>query len=654
MLSAVKEYFRSIQFRGNIYFSTILNLLIVYGLFTVCRIVFYLFNIRYFPEVSYIHFSGMLLGGLKFDTLSILYTNLLYLFLMFIPFTFRYNYHYQIFLKYLFYVTNSIAIAANCIDLVYFRFTLRRTTASIFREFENETNFLELLPRFIIDYWYVPVIWIILTAILILSYRKVKPISHPKGIVYQAIYIFNGLVLLVFLSGLIVGGLRGGFRHSTRPITLSNAGEYVNKPLEVAIVLNTPFSIYKTLEIKPYPRIGYFEDEKELEETYSPLHYPRTEKTFRPMNVVIIILESFGREYIGKYNLHLKEQGYQGYTPFLDSLIGHSLMFRYSFSNGRKSIDALPSVLSSIPMLVEPYITSHYSTNKINSFASLLKPKGYHTSFFHGAPNGSMGHLAFTRIAGFDHYYGMTEYGKNNDFDGMWGIWDEEFFQYFAQTINTFPQPFFTSIFSVTSHHPFRVPDKYSGKFPEGTHPIHQCIGYTDYALRKFFNVAVKMPWFENTLFVITADHPFHSSFAEYHTSIGGYAVPIVFYVPDGNLKGECNRPAQHIDILPTVLGYINFDTPYFGFGKDLFDSASPGFVITYSNQVYQLNCNDYLLLSDGEKTTGVYSYKNDLLLEVNISDEIPEEVVNMEQFLRAIIQQYNNRMIDDRLLNVK
>ena len=650
MLSAIKEYFRNIHFRGNIYVTTILNLLVVYGLFTVCRIVFYLFNIRYFPEVSFFHFFRMLLGGLKFDTLSILYTNLLYLLLMFLPFTFRYNNYYQTFLKYLFYVTNSVAIAANCIDLVYFRFTLRRTTASIFREFQHETNFGSLLPQFVIDYWYVPLMWIILSIVLILSYRKAKIIRQPKGLWYQIVYTFNGLILLVLLSGLIVGGLRGGFRHSTRPITLSNAGEFVNKPLEVAIVLNTPFSIYKTLEIKPFPRIGYFDDENELEKTYTPIHRPNPTEGFRPMNVVVIILESFGREYIGKYNPHLKANGYQGYTPFLDSLIEHSLMFRYSFSNGRKSIDALPSVLSSIPMMVEPYITSHYSTNKINSFATLLKPKGYHTSFFHGAPNGSMGHLAFTRIAGFDHYYGMTEYGNNKDFDGMWGIWDEEFFQFFVQSINGFPQPFFTSIFSVTSHHPFRVPEMYKGKFPEGTHPIHPCIGYTDYALRKFFDAAAKMPWFENTLFVITADHPFHSSYAEYNTSIGGFAVPIVFYSPKGDLKGESNRPAQHIDILPTVLDYLNFDRPFVGFGKSLFDEETPDFAITYTNSVYQLIYKDNLLFSDGEKTIGIFSYETDPLLEKNILNEA-SEAENMEKFLKALIQQYNNRMIDDRLL---
>jgi len=90
---------------------------------------------------------------------------------------------------------------------------------------------------------------------------------------------------------------------------------------------------------------------------------------------------------------------------------------KYSFANGRKSIDAMPSIIASIPMMVEPYITTSYSGNEINSIASILGEEGYHTSFFHGAPNGSMGF----QVAGFREYYGMNEYPHSGGFDGMWG-----------------------------------------------------------------------------------------------------------------------------------------------------------------------------------------------------------------------------------------
>jgi phosphoglycerol transferase MdoB-like AlkP superfamily enzyme len=651
MYKAINQYFIDIRFKGNIYVTAILNILIVYGLFTICRILFYLFNTIYFPNVSLGSFTWILVGGLKFDTTSILYTNLLYLVFMFMPLTIRYNDIYQKILKYLFFVTNIITLGANCADFIYFRFTLRRTTATVFKEFEHETNFVELILKFIVDYWFIFAIWIVLSVILVLAYQKVRQTNKPKDLYGHLIYFINGMVLFAFLSGLIVAGLRGGFRHSTRPITLNNAGEFVREPLEIAIVLNTPFAIYKTLEIRQLERINFFESENLLASIYSPEHRPTPQGEFRPLNVVIIILESTGREYIGRYNPHLVDEGYRGYTPFIDSLIDKSLMFRHSFSNGRKSIDVLPAVFTSIPMMVEPYVTTPYSTNKVNSFASLLKPKGYHTSFFHGAPNGSMGFLAFTNMVGFEHYFGMNEYGNTRDFDGMWGVWDEEFFQFFAQKINEFPQPFFTSIFSVSSHHPFRVPERYEGVFPKGTLPIHQCIGYTDFSLKRFFETASTMPWFKNTLFVITADHPNVTSFTEYRTSLGGFKVPIIFYTPDGSLSGVSNRVIQHIDLLPTILGYLNYDQPFFAFGSNALDPDLKTFAINYTSSAFQILNNKTMLLFDGKTSIGAFDYRKDSLLKNNILSDGLVDSEKMEELLRAFIQQYNNRMIDDRLM---
>ncbi|MDD2277988.1 MAG: sulfatase-like hydrolase/transferase [Bacteroidales bacterium] len=654
MLSSIRVYFTDIRFRKSIYTTAIVNILLVYVIFSVSRVLFYLFNVSYFPNVTFGSFMWMMLGGLKFDTSGILYTNLLYLVLILLPFTFRYNRYYQTGLKYLFVITNSLTILANCADFIYFKFTLRRTTASVFGEFENEQNMFSLLLKFLVDYWYIFLIWIIFTAVLILLYQKAKLINKPKGALQHVIYTFMGTLLMALFIGLTIGGLRGGFRHSTRPITLSNAGAFVNDPLETVIVLNTPFAIYRTIGVKPLSKINFYKDEESLNKIFSPVHNPQNNSAFKPQNVVIIILESLGREYIGRYNQHLYNGGYKGYTPFIDSLIDHSLMFRYGFSNGRKSIDVLPSVLASIPMIVEPFVLTPYSSNRINSFASLLKPKGYHTSFFHGAPNGSMGLQAFTRMTGFDKYYGMTEYDNSADFDGMWGIWDEEFLQFFAKEIDSLPQPFFTSIFTISSHHPFRVPERYEGVFPKGELPMHQCVGYTDYALKLFFEVARTKPWFDSTLFVITADHANQPFYDEYKTKLGAYAVPIIFYHPSEAIVGVSQKVAQQIDIMPTVLSYLKFDMPYFAFGKDLLSDESGDYAISYTGSTYQFVNGDTLLHFNGEKIVGAYNYKTDILLKNNLVEQDSFMVGKNEQLLKAIIQQYHNRMIEDRLLPEK
>lgn len=651
MIGEWKDYLLTFRVKGNIYLVLAKRFIIVMALFSVCRILFYLFNASYFPNLTLQGMARIMLGGIRFDTTAVLYTNLLYIVLFLLPFTFRYNTIYQGILKYIFITTNSIALGANCADFIYFRFTLRRTTASVFGEFSHETNFGSLLPRFIADYWYVFLIWIALTALLLLTYGRIAKPKPVKGWRAHLVYFANGLVLLLALATLMVGGLRGGFRHSTRPITLSNAGQYVSEPLETAIVLNTPFAIYRTLGKKSLAPVNYYATETELEKVYSPVHKPNPVKPMKRQNVVIFILESFGREYIKAYNPHLEGSTYEGYTPFLDSLIEHSLMYRYAFGNGRKSIDGMPSVLASIPMMVEPYFLTSYSGNKINSIASLLRHEGYYTAFFHGAPNGSMGLQAFANIAGFEDYFGMSEYPSSSDFDGMWGVWDEEFFQFYANTMNGFRQPFCTAIFSVSSHHPFKVPERYEGLFPKGTLPIHQCIGYTDFALKRFFQTASKMPWFDSTLFVFTADHANQAAFPEYKTNLGVFAVPLIFYTPNGSLKGQVNELAQQIDIMPSVLGFLNFDRPFVAFGRNVFDPEQKPFVINYTSSTYQLLMGDYLYLHDGIKATGLFRFKTDSLLQENILGQYPVIEGSMESKVKAIIQQYNSRMIEDRLV---
>lgn len=124
---------------------------------------------------------------------------------------------------------------------------------------------------------------------------------------------------------------------------------------------------------------------------------PNDSLTKRKKNVVVIIIESFGREYIGGFNKWLDGGRYKGYTPFVDSLMQHSATYQYSFCNGRKSIDGMPSVLSSIPMFIEPFFLTSASMNNVSGLAGELKEEGYYSAFFHGAENGSMGFQAFAR-----------------------------------------------------------------------------------------------------------------------------------------------------------------------------------------------------------------------------------------------------------------
>jgi phosphoglycerol transferase MdoB-like AlkP superfamily enzyme len=636
----------------NIYWALVRSLVVVMVLYSVSRIGFYLFNTSFFPNLTFQRFVIIMGGGLRFDLSATLYSNSLFILLMILPFTFRFRNGYKSLVKWIFIITNSIAFAANTADFIYYRFTLRRTTLSFLNQFENETNLGKLLFQFVFDYWYATLFFVFLVTLLVIAFNRIS-YDGPQQPNKWKFYGY-GVVAFALCIGLFIGGARGGFRESTRPITLSNAASYVKEPREINLVLNTPFALMRTAKANVISKVNYFSSEEELNKVFNPVKIPRDTLPFRRKNVVVLILESFSKEFIGAYNRDLEGGKYIGYAPFLDSLIGVSHAFQYSLANGRKSIDAMPSVICSIPSIEVPYVLSHYSGNKINSLPSLLRNKGYYSAFFHGAPNGSMGFDAFANLSGFDGYFGKDEYEDTyratDDFDGIWGIWDEKFLQYFATKMNSFKQPFYTTVFTVSSHHPYNLPSEYENVFKGGPKPVHRTIQYTDMALRKFFAKASKMSWFNNTLFVLTADHASAEiQFQEYNSPSGYFAVPIIFYEPGSSPLPMKNEIVQQADILPTVLGNLHFNEPYFSFGRNVFGDEEP-FVFNYLNNTYQAFMGDYFLQFDGTKSIGLYNFKTDKTIGNNLLDSRPEVVGKMELRLKAFIQQYNNRMVDDKL----
>ena len=625
-----------------------LNLLLVMAIYTLSRVFFYWINIDLYPNVDNAHLMEMVMGGWRFDLTALLYLNSLYILLILLPLPvqIRNNEQYIRVTNYSFYIPNIIGLIANTMDMVYVRFTDRRTTCTLFTEFQNDGNLAQIILQAAGQYWYVTLFGIAIIALLIVASRKTWQIKTPSRT--WMYYLANSALMVVSIYFVVIG-IRGGFGKYTRPITISNAMQYANTPQETAILLNTPFSLMKSLENTTYIHPHYFSNE-EAEAIFSPIHIDEIEKNERlgKTNVVIVILESFSKEYIGFYNRHM--DGYRGYTPFLDSLLAHSVTYTHSFASGRKSIDAMPSVLSSIPMLIEPYIVTPYSTNAVSSLAACLRDEGYATAFFHGAPNGSMGFQAYARSAGFEQYFGMDEYDGIDAFDGTWAIWDEEFLQYYAQRMSQMQEPFITAVFTASSHHPFRVPERYEGVFPQGDKPIHPCVGYTDYALRKFFGYAQEQDWYENTLFVITADHTNQVSLPEYATAKGLFEVPIAFYSPQWS-QGEVHEQSavSQTDIMPSVLAYLGYQKPFFAFGKDILTKEKETqWAVCYNHPAYQLLSDSLLLQFDGQNTYAVYNYQNDPLLQNNIANEIDYSA--MERYLRAYIQQYIYRLTTNQL----
>lgn len=641
-------------FRSNIWSVTV-NLAWVYVMYAICRLIFLWQNWdQYADHLTASAFGNVLPGGWRFDTSAIFYTNSLYILLALLPLHLKERPWYHTMTKWVYVTVNSLALLANLADTVFFQFRSHRSTWAVFSEFDNESNLAGIIGTELLSHWYLAVIFAAGVWLLAKAYRRPDPAIRPLWRYYTV------QTLSLAVAGLIaVCGMRGNifFLSATRPISSNYAFQFVDRPVDAGLVLNTPFSIIRTIGRSTMPVPRFYDSSEALDAVYTPLHRPAPGASMKKKNVVILIVESFAQEFIGGLNKDLDGGTYKGYTPYMDEMLDSCMYFDQMIANTYFSIDAAPAVLSGIPRFEKPFVVSPFATNHISSIARELKNEGYTSAFFHGADNESLGIQAFTRQAGVDRYYGRNEFyadprfGGRSEFDGTWGVWDEPFLQFFCATLCEMRQPFVAAVFTLSSHHPFRIPEKYADRFTdEGEHLIHKCIRYTDYSIHQFFESARKQPWFDNTVFVITADHASSKrTHAEYKTVMGDHSVPILIYDPSGELpRGRRPGIAQQTDIMPTLLGYLGYDKPFIAFGKDL--------LATPADSTWAFACltlpvyikGDYVMQFDGSRVTGLHNYRTDPLEKENLAGRGLEQEAVMEREVKAIVQSYLERMNAD------
>ena len=617
---------------------------LAYLFYSLARVLFYFYNNNIIIIDSFSEFFNLCLIGLTFDTSAILYVNSLFILISLIPIKHNSRPIFQKGMFVLYFSTNITAYVTNYVDFIYYKFSQSRLTTTVFDLLENETNKLDLMSSFIVDYWHVFLIFIISVVLWIYLYNSItfKSNESPKNFKYYGFSLFWSLII-IFIS---IVGMRGGLGNATRPINMVDAHRFVKKGIHADFVLNSPFCLIRTYK-KNYFKKKNFLIDSEINSILNP-RKKLNDSIYSKPNVVLIIMESFGREYIGAFNKNNEIKNYVSYTPFLDSLANKSLIFTNAFSNGRQSIEALPSILASLPSFKVPFTSSPYANQEIQSLVSVFNELDYSTSFFHGAPNGSMGFLGLSNILGFDNYFGKNEFNDNSLYDGYWGIWDEPFLGFMKDELDKFKEPFFSTFFSLTSHEPFKVPKEYKDVFPKGEVDMHQVIGYSDNALRTFFNSSKSEPWFKNTLFIITADHCNQFWYPFYREPINRFAIPIIFYHPNNSLRGENSELSQQLDIFPSIIDLVGYNKPINSWGRSFFSNKSDQpFSIHFSGTVYHFSMNEYNLVFDGEKVIGVYNVK-DYALSNNIMSDVDYSIE--ERYLKAFYQDYMNRIIEGKL----
>ncbi len=468
----------------------------------------------------------------------------------------------------IFILINSVFFLINFADIELFNFTAKRFSVSAFQMIGegNVTNYI------------IPYMGLFLLAAGIigtygyLAFRLSRSYSYQPSLHKKALLSFIIVAVAVLLS-------RGGLQ--LKPLTFVDA-KIFNHTYGNNLVLNSTFTILKSFGKNSLQKISYFET-KEMLALLNQQEIPLVPFPKQKLNVMVIILESFSSEY-----LSLREPEV---TPFLNKLRAQGADFPKAYANGRRSIEGAAAILSGIPALMEePFINSEFSANQIIGLGTVLAAQNYHTSFFHATANGSMHFDRFTKSVGIENYFGLNEYPNKDDNDGSWGIYDEPFLQWTCGKLSEFKPPFFSTVFTLSSHQPYNFPEKYHERFRDDRSPILKTIQYTDFALEQFMKCAEKQPWYENTVFIVTADHtgPPLEDNASFESR---YQIPIVLFSPQKKLLAEVNTEqyAQHIDLLPTILDVLGLENKNHNYLARSLLRNGPKVIALYADSTYRL-----------------------------------------------------------------
>ncbi len=514
----------------------------------------------------------------------------------------------------------------NCVDMAFFAFQGKRTTADLLQVLNTGEDATALLPKYLFDFWYVVLIWIFSVIIsvkyvTIILNKKIAPAPFAKAITGVAFLIMG---LLIFL------GARGSFE--LRPLSPIFAAR--DQPGLAPLQLNSPFVFIKSVG-KSSVQEEKFYDWGQIANEYFPLCNPLVDSNSSKRNVIIIVVESLGAEYMNTYNPG------KGITPFLDSLAGYSETYLNAFANGKTSIQGIPSVFSSIPSLFDgAFITSPFGSNETEALPTCLKNWGYSTAFFHGGKNGTMGFDTYSLTAGFQKYFGKNEYPNQADYDGSWGIYDGPFLSFAKNRISQMKMPFMAGIFTISSHHPYKLPPAIEHMFAEGPLINSKSFRYADYALSHFFQEIKNEPWYSNTIFVITADHTSIAGNAYFGGAIGMFRIPILIFDPKNSKdrKPLIEKPIQQLDIQNLVLSKLAYNQNYFNFGCML-----DGKIIMRNNGMIQVLNDSLLFQFDGEAISGVYDFGNDSLANRNLLSTLKKgQVGKLELEVKSFLQCYS------------
>ncbi len=298
-------------------------------------------------------------------------------------------------------------------------------------------------------------------------------------------------------------------------------------------------------------------------------------------NVILITIESYSAAFLKIYGNE------QNITPFIDSLASKSLLFTNLYAVGNRTVRGLEAVTLCLPPTAGESVVKRVDNKNKFSTAAIFKQKGYNVKYMYG------GDSFFDNMQDFFSGNGYSIVDKKSflpseiTFQNIWGVCDEDMYNKSINVMNIEAKenrPFFNHIMTVSNHRPFTYPNN-KIDIPGDAKSREGGVKYTDFAMRKFFEKAMKQTWFKNTIFVILADHCASSS-GKTELPLDKYRIPAMVYSPGFVTPMKYTKLMSQIDVMPTVFGLLKFNYQSKFFGQDVLktDYKPRALIATYQN----------------------------------------------------------------------
>ena len=311
-------------------------------------------------------------------------------------------------------------------------------------------------------------------------------------------------------------------------------------------------------------------------------------------NIVLITIESMSASYMERFG------NTESITPVLDSLYRLGMAFDRVYATGNRTVRGLEAVTLSLPPCPGQSIIKRPNNAGMHSTGALLREKGYNVTYFYGGNSYFDNMETFFSGNGYDIVDQKSYSPEEITFANIWGVCDEDAYRKVIRTLNEQSgdgKPFFAHVMTVSNHRPFTYP---AGKIriPNDSKSRAGGVLYTDYALGQFLAEASKQPWFENTVFLITADHC-ASSAGRTEIPLHKYHIPALIFAPGFVAPHEVGGIVSQIDLMPTLLSLLNMNYDSHFYGRSIFDPGyvNRAFIATYQDLGY-LEGDTFTILS--------------------------------------------------------